>query len=338
MVGDHESKGTAAMISIENISIGYHQNQALLSQINLSAGEGEMVALVGRNGSGKSTLLKSLLGLIPLLEGTCSLSGVSLEQLDYKSRALSVSYVSSQVSGLPALTVRELVSLGRMPHTGWLGKLGKADWAMVDHIIHEVGMESYRERSLDQLSDGERQRVMIARALVQDTPNVILDEPAAYLDIPNKYELIRLLSLFRDRGKTIVYSTHDLETALMCADKFWVITDGMIYEGSPEDLGLAGLFNQLFDRSGITFDIKSGRFVYSASSRGSVSLSGSPGEVLAWTKHLLQRIGFRIASGDQPIRIEVLPGDKNIWKIERAQRETSFDSLYNLARFLTKER
>ncbi len=130
---------------------------------------------------------------------------------------------------------------------------------MVDHIISEVGMETFKERSLDQLSDGERQRVMIARALVQDTPNVVLDEPAAYLDIPNKYELVRLLSLFRDRGKTIIYSTHDLETALMCADKFWVITKGEIHEGSPEDLGLAGFFNQLFDQLGDHFRSKIGK-------------------------------------------------------------------------------
>lgn len=325
------------MISLENISIGYQKAQPLLSKANLHAGEGEMVALVGRNGSGKSTLLKSLLGLLPLLEGECYLSGKSLKGLDHKIRARSVSYVSSQISGLPSLTVRELVSLGRMPHTGWLGSLGKSDWEMVDHIISEVGMEAYKERSIDQLSDGERQRVMIARALVQDTPNVILDEPAAYLDIPNKYELVRLLSLFRDRGKTIIYSTHDLETALMCADKFWIIDDGEIHEGSPEDLGLAGFFNQLFDSSGITFDLKSGKFIYALSSRRKVALSGTAGEAFAWTEHLLRRIGYTVVSGDHSMRIEVLSGDKHQWKLVRGQSESSFDSLYNLARFLSND-
>lgn len=326
------------MISLENLSIGYQREKPLLSQVNLKAGKGEMVALVGRNGSGKSTLLRSLLGLLPLLEGRCYLSGVSLDELEHKNRALSVSYVSSQVAGLPSLSVRELVSLGRMPHTGWLGKLGKADWDMVDRIIHDVGMDMYMERSLDQLSDGERQRVMIARALVQDTPNVILDEPAAYLDIPNKYELVRLLSLFRDRGKTIIYSTHDLETALMCADKFWVITDGMIHEGSPEDLGLAGLFNRLFDHSGIRFDLNSGKFSYTAASRGCVALSGPQGEALAWTRHLLQRISYTIAGGDQAISIEVQPGEKHGWKVMKDETIMNFDSLYNLARFLSKDK
>ncbi len=323
------------MISLENISIGYHKNQALLSNINLSAGEGEMVALVGRNGTGKSTLLRSLLGLLPLLGGECLLSGVRLGQLDPPRRAKSLSYVSSQVSGLPSLTVRELVSLGRMPHTGWMGRMGKADMEMVDHIIREVGMDQYMDRSLDQLSDGERQRVMIARALVQDTPHVILDEPAAYLDIPNKYELVRLLSLFRDRGKTIVYSTHDLETALMCADKFWVISDNTIHEGSPEDLGLAGLFNQLFDSSGVSFDMKSGRFTYARSSLGELSLSGGPEEAVAWTRHALERIGYTVIQGRQALNIEV-DGIRQQWKIEREGSESSVDSLYKLARFLIR--
>ncbi len=326
------------MISLENISIGYHSNQPLISQINLNAKEGELVALVGRNGSGKSTLLRSLLGLIPLLEGSCYLSGVSLQQLDHKSRALSVSYVSSQVAGLPSLTVRELVSLGRMPHTGWLGRLGKRDMEMVEHTIREVGLGPFMERKLDQLSDGEKQRVMIARALVQDTPNMVLDEPAAYLDIPNKYELIRLLSLFRDRGKTIVYSTHDLETALLCADKFWVITDGFIHEGSPEDLGLEGLFQQLFDGTGITFDLESGRFIHSIDSRGSVTLSGASGEAFAWTRHLLRRIGFTVSAGDQPIGIMVQSGDKHYWEIVREGKVTKVDSLYDMARFLIQKR
>lgn len=322
------------MISLEDISIGYQKEKALLSGINLSAGAGEMVALVGRNGSGKSTLLKSILGLIPFQKGSCLLSGVALDQLDYKNRALSVSYVSSQLSAPTSMKVRELVSLGRIPHTGWMGKLAKQDWDLVDHILGELGMESYMDRSLDQLSDGERQRVMIARALVQDTPNIILDEPAAYLDIPNKYELVRLLSLFRDRGKTIIYSTHDLETSLLYADKFWVIDEGKIHEGAPEDLGLAGLFESLFDHSGITFDVSSGRFFYPSSPRACVSLSGSPGEMLEWTFHLLSRISCKVDEKCRDFHIEVRPGKKNSWKISKGKDIIYVDSLYELARLL----
>lgn len=326
------------MISLENISIGYQAKQPLLKQLSLTAEKGELVALVGRNGTGKSTLLRSLLGLIPLLKGNCMLSGKSLEELDHRSRAKLISYVSSQVSGLPSLTVRELVSLGRMPHTGWMGSLGTEDLALVDKTISEMGMEQYSERHIDHLSDGERQRVMIARALVQDTPHVIMDEPAAYLDIPNKYELVRLLSLFRDKGKTIVYSTHDLETALMCADKFWVIMNDTIHEGSPEDLGLSGLFDKLFDSSGVTFDLKSGRFIYLRASAGNLSLSGGPEKALVWTRHALERIGYKVVPGNQPLSVEVLSGKQYSWKITREGRVTILDSLDNLARFLTSDR
>lgn len=324
------------MISLENIGIGYQKDRPLLKGINLNAGKGELVALVGKNGSGKSTLIKSMLGLIPLLEGACNISGIPLEQMDQRNRALSVSYVSSRLVALPPIRVRELVSLGRMPHTGWLGKLKKKDWDMVDQIIHDVGLDPFRDRNLDQLSDGERQRVMIARALVQDTPNVVLDEPAAYLDIPNKYELHRLLSLFRDRGKTIIYSTHDLETALMRADKFWVITDGRIHEGSPEDLGLSGLFTFLFDHAGISFDLDSGRFIHPVPSRGKVALTGPRGEAFAWTRHLLQRIGYQIASGEQTFSIEVLAGKSPAWKVVRDQNTLHLESLYKLARLLSE--
>lgn len=308
-----------------------------MKNISLRAGEGEMVALVGRNGTGKSTLLRSILGLLPLLEGDCLLSGVELGQMDASKRAKAVSYVSSQVSGLPSLTVRELVSLGRMPHTGWMGKMKREDLALVEEIIDEVGMKFYMDRSLDQLSDGERQRVMIARALVQDTPHIILDEPAAYLDIPNKYELVRLLSLFRDRGKTIIYSTHDLETALMCADKFWVISEGSIHEGSPEDLGLAGLFHKLFNSSGINFDLKSGRFTYTGLSRGELHLSGGSEEEQAWTMHALQRIGYRAVKGPCSLNVKILSSPENQWLIQKEGKDTRVDSIHKLARYLIQD-
>ena len=157
-----------------------------------------------------------------------------------------VSFVSSQVSQLPSLTVGELVALGRMPYTGWMGRLNQEDRNLVEQALEEVQMTTFEDRKLDCLSDGERQRAMIARAFVQDTPLMVLDEPTAFLDIPNTYDLIRLLSSFRDRGKSIVYSTHDLETAMQCADKLWVIHEGKILEGAPEDLGLSGLFNECF--------------------------------------------------------------------------------------------
>jgi iron complex transport system ATP-binding protein len=324
-------------ISLENISVGYHKEQPLFSGVNLTADAGEMIALVGRNGTGKSTLLRSILGLHPLLDGKCFLRGLPLQEYDLRKRARTVSYVSAQLAR-PSITVRELVSLGRMPYTGWMGRLGERDRRMVEQAVREVGMEKHLDRDLDQLSDGERQRAMIARAFVQDTPVMLLDEPTAYLDIPNRYELVRILSAFRDQGKTILYSSHDLETALHCADKFWVIHLGEIHEGSPEDLGLSGLFDSLFRSSGIRFDMESGRFRYRDDPRGAIRLAGGPRQALTWTANALERVGFEVTDREAHLSVEVASsGTGYRWKAERGGREFLFGDLYNLARFLTQE-
>lgn len=326
------------MISLERMAIGYRKDQPLLRDVTLTAEQGEMIALVGRNGTGKSTMLRSILGLIPLLGGKCVLEKLPIQQYDLRKRARTVSYVSAQVARLPSITVRELVSLGRIPYTGWLGRQGKEDHELVEQAVKEVGMESHIDRRLDHLSDGERQRVMIARAFVQDTPVMVLDEPAAYLDIPNKYELTRILSAFRDRGKTILYSTHDLEAAMMSADKFWVILEGRVHEGSPEDLGLSGLFEQLFESSGITFDTEAGRFKHQVAPRGRISLTGGPGKAVIWTRHALERLGYEVAEGTEKTGVEVISEKQGLQWIARKKRaEKIHGSIYRLARFLTEE-
>ncbi len=326
------------MILLEQLAIGYGKDPALLRDVNLSARPGEMVALIGRNGTGKSTLLKSIIGLIPKLDGSCFLHGIPLESYGLRKRALVVSYVSSQISQLPAITVRELVSLGRMPHTGWMGRHGEQDRYLVRKALEEVKMSHFMDRKMDQLSDGERQRAMIARALVQDTQLMILDEPTAFLDIPNKYELIRILAGFRESGKTIVYSTHDLETALMYADKLWVIYKGEILEGAPEDLGISGVFDALFAESGILFDEETRRFKYGIASKGAIRLSGEKGLALKWTTNALERLGFNTGSHDGKTSVKVTPsGSGFCWTVLRDGKEFSFNNIYRLARFLIQE-
>jgi len=229
------------------------------------------------------------------------------------------------------------VGLGRMPYTGWMGRMGPEDRALIRQALDEVQMASFSERKLDCLSDGERQRAMIARAFAQDTPLMVLDEPTAFLDIPNTYELIRLLSRFRDGGRSIVYSTHDLETAMQCADKMWVIHEGKILEGAPEDLGMSGLFNELFSTSGISFDEQAGRFLFSGKQRGRVSLEGDEGISLIWTRNTLKRLGFRLDKGvDQLIKIESSK-DGSSWILKNKSGSKRFESLYTLARFLIQE-
>jgi len=322
------------IISLENLSIGHQPEEALLRGINLSVGPGEMVALIGRNGTGKSTLLKTMIGLLPALGGTCKLEGKSIDDHGLSARARLVSFVSSQLSQLPTLSVEELVALGRLPYTGWMGRLGQTDHAMVHQALQEVRLLSFATRKLNQLSDGERQRAMIARAFVQDTRLMVLDEPTAFLDIPNTYDLIRLLNRFRDGGKSMVYSTHDLETAMQCADKMWVIHEGSIHEGAPEDLGLTGLFDELFSSSGIRYDEHAGRFLFKGANRGTVRLEGSRDRGYSWTVNALERLGYRLEKqGSLHIQMEAA-GSGYRWTLRKKDASVSFSSIYKLAQCL----
>lgn len=325
------------IISLDRFTIGHHKDSALLSQLNLTVNRGEMVALIGRNGTGKSTLLKSMIGLLSPLGGTCLLEERPLLDYTLPQRARKVSFVSSQLTQLPSLTVGELVGLGRMPYTGWMGRLSQMDRNLVSQALKEVQMDPFEERKLDCLSDGERQRAMIARAFVQDTPLMVLDEPTAFLDIPNTYDLIRLLSSFRDRGRSIVYSTHDLETALQCADKMWVIHEGRILEGAPEDLGLSGLFNELFSGSGIRYDELTGRFLFSVKQRGVLCLKGDEGEARIWTRNTLERLGYLIEDGASVELIIEASDEGYKWILRKEGRSILFSNLYTLARFLMQD-
>jgi iron complex transport system ATP-binding protein len=218
-----------------------------------------------------------------------------------------------------------------------MGRLTPEDKLLVKQALDEVQMGPFEERKLECLSDGERQRAMIARAFAQDTPLMVLDEPTAFLDVPNTYDLIRLLSRFRDGGRSIVYSTHDLETAMQCADKMWVIHEGKILEGAPEDLGMSGLFNELFSTSGISFDEQAGRFLFSGKQRGRVSLEGEEGKPMVWTRNTLERLGYRLENGaEQLIRIESFPEGYS-WILQKDGGSRRFENLYTLARFLIQE-
>lgn len=328
---------TEHIISLNSFAIGYHRDNELLRQLNLTVNRGEMVALIGRNGTGKSTLLKSMIGLMTPLEGVCLLDGQPLEGYSLPHRARKVSFVSSHLAHLPALSVGELLALGRIPYSGWMGRLTGEDRALIRQALDEVQMSSLETRKLDCLSDGERQRAMIARAFVQDTPLMILDEPTAFLDIPNTYELIRILSKFRDDGRSIVYSTHDLESAMQCADKMWVIHEDGIVEGAPEDLGLSGLFNEIFSASGIDYDEQAGKFLFRGRQRGQICLEGESGKSMIWTRNTLERLGFSLDSGaDLKIRIETL-SEGNSWILQKDGGSTRYKNLYTLARFLKQE-
>jgi iron complex transport system ATP-binding protein len=253
-------------------------------------------------------------------------------------RSRSISYVSAAVSSLPAMRVRDLISLGRIPHTGWTGRMGEEDRAQVELAASKLELLPYMDRQVDMLSDGEKQRVMIARALVQDTPVMILDEPAAYLDIPHRYELLHILGTLRDEGKCILFSTHDLEMAMNSADKFWIIAGRKVHEGAPEDLGMAGVFDQLFQDSGIAFDLEKGRFRSRRSARGRICLKAESGALRQWTSLALERIGYEITAEEAPLEVWLEQQHETPrWICLRNGRRFEFSALYTLSRFLTRE-
>jgi iron complex transport system ATP-binding protein len=276
-------------------------------------------------------------GIIPSLSGECYLEGEKVRSIELRTRARKISFVASQVAQTPPITVRELVALGRMPHTGWRGRLGRKDREMVEQAIGAVRMEGLSDRTLDHLSDGERQRAMIARAFVQDTPLIVLDEPTAFLDLPNRYELIQLLTQFREAGKAILYSTHDLESAMMFSDRMWVIHRGSMEEGVPEDLGIKGVFDTLFASTGITFDVGQRRFRPAGRLRGTLQLAGDDPVAVAWTRNALERIGYQL-NEDAKKKLKVdFSGAEPAWILTHEEGSVRFKNIETLARFLIQE-
>ena len=217
-------------ISLSHLSVGYTASQALVSDVNVELQSGQLHCLIGRNGIGKSTLLKTLTGFLPKLSGNLLLDGQGIETFTQQALARKISIVLTQKPDVQNLTVAEVIGLGRSPYTGFFGKLRVRDCAVVDDAIRSVGIEPLRHRMIQTLSDGERQKVMIAKALAQETPIILLDEPTAFLDFPSKAETFQLLrSMAHEKDKLIVLSTHDLELAVRFADCLLEVEEGSLH-------------------------------------------------------------------------------------------------------------
>ena len=217
-------------ISLSHLSVGYTASQALVSDVNVELQSGQLHCLIGRNGIGKSTLLKTLTGFLPKLSGNLLLDGQGIESFTQQALARKISIVLTQKPDVQNLTVAEVIGLGRSPYTGFFGKLRVRDCAVVDDAIRSVGIEPLRHMMIQTLSDGERQKVMIAKALAQETPIILLDEPTAFLDFPSKAETFQLLrSMAHEKDKLIVLSTHDLELAVRFADCLLEVEEGSLH-------------------------------------------------------------------------------------------------------------
>lgn len=259
------------MIQLKNLTIGYGAS-LLLQQVSAEVKGGQLVALLGRNGAGKSTLLRTLMGLERPLSGHVLVLQSDLQQTGLVERAHLISLVTTAKLQVPNLRCRDVVAWGRSPYTGWMGTLSATDEEAVAEAVALTGVEAYCDKYIDCISDGEYQRVMIARALAQDTPVILLDEPTAFLDLPNKYELCLLLSrLAAERGKCIIFSTHDLDIALSLCDSIMLIDNPRLYVQPTAQMVCEGHIERLFRNASVTFDSRERR-VHLVSGRPSSTL------------------------------------------------------------------
>ncbi len=234
------------MITIRNITLAYG-DRTLVENGSAEFAAGELTALVGRNGAGKSTLLRAVTAIEPPKSGEVLLDGTNAAAMPPEAIARTISFVGTEKVRIANLRCEDIVAIGRAPYTNWIGRMQAVDRRIVTDALQAVGMEAFAERSIDTLSDGECQRIMIARALAQQTPTIVLDEPSAFLDIPTRFEICRLLQrLAHDEGKCILFSTHDLDAAMPVCDSVAVISDRTITKLPTAEIRRQGIIERLF--------------------------------------------------------------------------------------------
>ena len=249
---------TDTALDIKDLSIGYTGKRGVYTVadgINASLGKGELVALIGRNGAGKSTLLRTLAAYNSPLGGSITYDGTPLESISMSQLARKMAVVLTDTSSVANMSVRELVSLGRTPYTNFLGVLSDNDKAVAAEAMKAMDIEKFALRDIAALSDGERQKCMIAKALAQQTPVIFLDEPTAFLDYPSKIAMMQLLRrLAHEQHKLILLSTHDLEIAFQTADYIWLLQQDGLQTGTLDELSQRGAISAFLDSKDLYYD------------------------------------------------------------------------------------
>lgn len=289
---------SVAVLETRGLAIGYRRARAsnihLAHGLNLQLKPGKLVGILGPNGIGKSTLLRTLAGMHAPLEGAVYLESDDVRTLRPGELAKRLSLVLTDAPRMGLMTGYELVALGRLPHTDWLGKLSANDELAIEWALDAVSASELAQQRVAEVSDGQRQKLMIARALAQDAKVMLLDEPTAYLDLPRRVETMRLLrQLAHQGGLAILVSTHDLDLALRNCDAFWLMKCGSIKAGIPEDLVLDGVLGDTFRADGISFDESSGTFFPERIKGPGVSVAGNGAHAI-WMRRALERSGYRI--------------------------------------------
>jgi iron complex transport system ATP-binding protein len=360
--GSAGSNAAAPLLHTRDLQTGYHQGGRRIvvsgDLPDLSIDAGQLICLLGPNGSGKSTLLRTLAGLQPALGGRVEIEGRSGLSSGELARKISL-VLTDRVTG-SNLDVYSLVALGRYPWSSWLGGLREADLMAIHQAVAAAGIAGLTGRKVFTLSDGESQKVMLARALAQDTPILMLDEPTAHLDLPSRIRLMRLLHrLARELNKGILLSTHELDLALQVADEVWLLeagggvalkagaagaassatgsgfmagsglagsARGSFHKGTPEDLILEGIFEEVFAREDVVFDRAAGVFRIPPEGKVEIRLAGT-GVQTFWTRRALQRVGFVVAEGGAALIHVLQEGNYPVWTLEAGGVVARFDSI-----------
>jgi iron complex transport system ATP-binding protein len=253
------------VLHTENLSIGYTSKKKVLSiasAINIEIEAGKLITLIGGNGIGKSTLLKTITSIIPALNGEVYLAEKKIATYSSETLAQNLSIVTTEKLPASNLTVSELIALGRHPYTNWMGNLTENDWSHIENAISVTNIEHLKNKKYSEISDGQLQKVMIARALAQDTPLIILDEPTTHLDLFHKVAVFKLLKkLANENNKCILFSTHDIDLAIQLSDEMIVMTKEKTIQDLPCNLIEKGVFDTLFEDENIVFDKEKGKFI-----------------------------------------------------------------------------
>jgi iron complex transport system ATP-binding protein len=322
------------ILAFDSLGIGFKTGRVkrlLLPPLTESAFSGELIAVIGRNGIGKSTLLRTLAGIQNPLEGEVYYNGTSLSAMSRSDLATIVSFTSTEILKITNMTVYDLVSLGRFPYTNWFGSLSREDDEMISDALEKTSLKGFAGRFVSELSDGERQKTMIARMLAQDTSVMLMDEPTAFLDIRSKFEILNLMrNLSHNEGKTIIFTTHDLSMALSHADKIWLTLDSGMKDGSPEDLMMRGDFDHLFDSSYVDFDGMNGTYSLHTEDKGTLFVKGE-GRKLHWSREAIKRAGYSVTDKETENFIEIR---NDRWILCYEGNTYEFLSIYELVKGL----
>lgn len=340
------------MLEARDLAVGYGNAMSgfhkVAGPMSMELPAGLLVCLLGPNGVGKSTLMRTLVGLQPAITGGVTLDGADIHRLSARERARKISVVLTDSGAASLLDVQTVIGLGRYPHTGWAGRLTREDLRLVNWAIEVVGIEDLAHRQFSEISDGERQKTMIARALAQESRILVLDEITAYLDLPRRVQTMQLLRrIARDSERAVLLSSHDLDLALRSADCMWLMSKNEpLAIGAPEDLVLKGDIERVFAQDGVRFDRSQGSFRVNHDRGIPIRLVGD-GIETQWTGRALEREGFEVHEPfsperpdervDQTLQVEVLKEQpSHQWRLTAGDRPRQFSSLFDLSQALRR--